>query len=170
MSNKPSYAAIVSNSPPKSSAIISGASTTGGPSDAPPPYSEPNQHHNPIPHQTVLPPPTQHQQRNDIESASHGHGTVGWSPPPSYAVARSRALRRFWLAFLWAWLIWIFVGLLIGGGVSDISNDPSPGHHGHWDKNGEWHNDKGGVYLANGVVNVLTNVKDKAIGVIPNFN
>jgi hypothetical protein len=31
--------------------------------------------------------------------------------------------------------------LLIGGGASDVSRNP-PGRHGHWDNNGEWHEDR----------------------------
>ncbi|WWC63779.1 uncharacterized protein I303_106384 [Kwoniella dejecticola CBS 10117] len=182
MSNKPTYAAIVnphtdtsstSNSKGNgNSGISSSVNTTGGPSDAPPPYTEPSHNQNPgaIPHQTILPPPPQHQR--DLESASasaSARATNGWTPPASYAVARSRALKRFWSAFLWAWLIWIGIGLLIGGGVSDISNDESRGHHGHWDKHGDWHNDKGGVYFGSGAVSLMVMARDKAIGAIPDF-
>ncbi|WWC90974.1 uncharacterized protein L201_005913 [Kwoniella dendrophila CBS 6074] len=174
MSNKPTYAAIVnSDTPTKSSNSNSGIGSSGaGPSDAPPPYTAPS-HNAQIPHQTILPPSDQQQQQqqlqrsyqNDVESSHHNQN--GWTPPPSYAVARSRALKRFWLAFFWAWLIWIFIGLLIGGGVSDISNDNSRGHHGHWDKHGEWHDDNGGVY--SGAISMVVKVKDKAIGVLPDF-
>lgn len=33
---------------------------------------------------------------------------------------------------------------IIGGGVSDMSNEPV-GRHGHWDKHGDWRNDVAGV-------------------------
>ncbi|WVW79611.1 hypothetical protein I302_101580 [Kwoniella bestiolae CBS 10118] len=170
MSNKPSYAAIVSNSSTKSNGQGSipqsaGAGAGVGPSDAPPPYTEPH-----IPHQTLLPPPQQ-QQRQYPQDVESNQTSNGWTPPPSYAVARSRALKRFWTAFFWAWLIWIFVGLLIGGGVSDISNDRSRGHHGHWDKHGDWHDDSGRVYIASeGITSMLVRVKDKATGVLPDFS
>lgn len=48
-----------------------------------------------------------------------------WVPPPPH-VAKSRALRRFWGAFFWGWVIWIVIGAVIGGGVADAeSNRPS---------------------------------------------
>ncbi|WWC72866.1 uncharacterized protein I206_106830 [Kwoniella pini CBS 10737] len=169
MSNKPTYAAIVNpNTASKSGESGNGRiGSSSGPSDAPPPYTEPS--HNQIPHQTILPPSSSHQQQGqswDIESARLSNG---WTPPPSYAVARSRALKRFWSAFFWAWLIWICIGLLIGGGVSDISHDESRGHHGHWDKNGDWHNDKGGVSFGNGAVSLMVKAKDNAVGLLPDF-
>ncbi|OCF78876.1 hypothetical protein I204_00820 [Kwoniella mangroviensis CBS 8886] len=177
MSNKPSYAAIVSNSPPKSDRQgpqggVEGAGARAGPSDAPPPYTEPGHPHpsSSIPHQTILPSPPAQQQRYIQDVESH-QSSSGWTPPPSYAVARSRALKRFWMAFFWAWLIWIFVGLLIGGGVSDISNDRSRGHHGHWDKHGDWHDDNGKVYFEDvGVSSLFVKVKDKAIGMLPDYS
>jgi hypothetical protein len=33
--------------------------------------------------------------------------------------------------------------LLIGGGISDVENNP-PGRSGHWDKHGKWHDDRWG--------------------------
>jgi hypothetical protein len=34
--------------------------------------------------------------------------------------------------------------LLIGGGMSDIEQNP-PGRHGHWGKHGRWHEDISGA-------------------------
>jgi hypothetical protein len=42
--------------------------------------------------------------------AGHGQVTTGWSPPPTPQVAKARAIRRFWVSFMWAWLIWIVFG------------------------------------------------------------
>ncbi|WWD21196.1 hypothetical protein CI109_105680 [Kwoniella shandongensis] len=139
MSNKPSYAAVAAPGPTPAAASApapgknaGGQASQSGPSDAPPPYSAPSASHQTFPHQTILP-----QQANPSLESANEEGI--WIQPTA-AVARSRALKRFWLAFLWAWLIWIAIGLIIGGGVSDVETNPS-GRHGHWDKHGEWHND-----------------------------
>ncbi|KAK1922809.1 hypothetical protein DB88DRAFT_496340 [Papiliotrema laurentii] len=137
--SKPSYAAVAA-SPPKDSHQP----------DAPPPYSGPSTLH---PHagQAQHPHPGQHAQHHPSYQTGHVYlpGQAesqgfnphqAWTPPPSLEVARSRALRRFWVAFFWAWAIWILIGLMIGGGVSDIEHEPM-GRHGHWGKHGRWHED-----------------------------
>ncbi|KAK8844144.1 hypothetical protein IAR55_006938 [Kwoniella newhampshirensis] len=137
MSNKPSYAAVAAPGTVKSS----GPSGPPAPSDAPPPYSEPSASHQPhytIPHQTILPQQAHPALESGVGAGSSGE-TEQWIQPTA-AVAKSRALKRFWLAFFWAWMIWILVGLIIGGGVSDVESNPT-GRHGHWDKHGEWHGD-----------------------------
>lgn len=64
-----------------------------------------------IPHQTILPPQPQAEPFQSSSAESHLLPDAnGWTPPPSMAVARSRAIRRFWVAFFWAWFIWIAVG------------------------------------------------------------
>ncbi|WVR08875.1 hypothetical protein IAU60_005934 [Kwoniella sp. DSM 27419] len=140
MSNKPSYA-VVASSPTKNVPGQAGhgpaEGSSGSRQDAPPPYSAP--HHPTQPHQTLLPPQTQSYQ-GQVEQGYTGQATgAGWSQPPP-GVARSRALRRFWVAFFYAWAIWILVGLLIGGGISDVNNTPH--RHGHWDKHGDWRDDR----------------------------
>jgi hypothetical protein len=69
----------------------------------------------PAPQAVRLPSP--HPHPNHLESGppapGHGQVTTGWSAPPTPQVARSRAIRRFWMAFLYAWLIWVFVGYVI---------------------------------------------------------
>ena len=83
--------------------------------------------------------------------------TTGWTAPPTPQVAKARAIRRFWVSFMWAWLIWIAFGyvpplidsivtdvrFIVGGGVADVGNEPV-GRHGHWDKHGEWRGDSVG--------------------------
>ncbi|WVF65303.1 hypothetical protein IAT40_000027 [Kwoniella sp. CBS 6097] len=196
MSNKPTYAAIVHNNSSSgggggvksdSSAAVGATSGFGsgsgggvgpgsgaGPSDAPPPYSAPT--HPAQPHQTILPPPTPQQQQHRVSYYRHGHADEaalvsgqGWVQPPAN-VAKSRALRRFWVAFFWAWVIWVLVGLLIGGGISDVNGAP-PHRHGHWDKHGDWHGDSvndgvnQGVYLP-----TILQAKEKVVGgLLPDF-
>lgn len=58
-----------------------------------------------------------------IQIHGHPHGpTQGWAPPPTPQVARSRAIRRFWISFAYAWLIYVFVGYV-------LSRLLSPVHH-----------------------------------------
>ncbi|WVQ92979.1 hypothetical protein IAU59_000041 [Kwoniella sp. CBS 9459] len=211
MSNKPTYAAIVNHATPDSGvsaqapasapapalgakgdqAVALGAassSVTGaGPSDAPPPYSAPSHPAAPQnqPHQTILPPPQHYQQHHlDPESGlvSQEQQQQGWVQPPAN-VAKSRALRRFWGAFFWAWVIWILVGMLIGGGISDVNSAP-PHRHGHWDKHGDWHGDNvdvgvsasggggggiGGDHGAYMSTPTLVQVKERIGGLLPDF-
>ena len=52
--------------------------------------------------------------------------TTGWTPPPTPQVAKARAIRRFWVSFMWAWLIWIAFGyvpalFLVWSLISDSS-------------------------------------------------
>lgn len=127
MSNKGTYAAVVANG--------SSSKPDDPPVEAPPPYSGPSQ---PQPQTHVpasLPRPA------DTESA----GLI--SEVTRLQQARSRALRRFWGAMLWAWIIWILAGLIIGGGISDVQNAPV-GRHGHWDKHGRWKADKTYTYIS----------------------
>ncbi|WVN87823.1 uncharacterized protein L203_103018 [Cryptococcus depauperatus CBS 7841] len=150
MSNKPSYAAVTASSPKHDlgQQQESPGSSTAKPSDAPPPYDGPVGASKP-PHGN-MPDNPMHQQQQQQGFISHPHshpGQVEQCPafqgqwiPPSESVAKSRALRRFWSAFIWGWVIWIAIGLLIGGGFSDMEHNPL-GRHGHWDKHGEWHND-----------------------------
>ncbi|OCF38751.1 hypothetical protein I317_07456 [Kwoniella heveanensis CBS 569] len=173
MSNtKPTYAAIVNSDSTSAESGVAGAGSTAvkggspataasgggagaGPSDAPPPYSAPShpaQHQRQTqPHQTILPPPRQpqvfytgqHLEPGFVNGAGGAGAGSPWVQPPPH-VAKSRAIRRFWGAFFWAWVIWILVGLLIGGGISDVNSAP-PHRHGHWDKHGDWHDDRLGV-------------------------
>jgi len=102
------------------------------------------------------PVPVPHAHQNHLESGppvgGHGQITTGWTPPPTPQVAKARAIRRFWVSFMWAWLIWVAFGyvvfhdndgfiaddrFIVGGGVADVGNEPM-GRHGHWDKHGEW--------------------------------
>ncbi|CAD6567166.1 MAG: hypothetical protein TREMPRED_003355 [Tremellales sp. Tagirdzhanova-0007] len=126
---------VIAATPAKQSSEQGGSGQGDAP---PPPYSEPSA----LPHQTQLPPQTlqiQYPSPDQLESSPLTRAD-GWIPPPSLAVARSRAIRRFWMAFFWAWLVWICIGMVIGGGVSDVGSNPV-GRHGHWDKNGRWRED-----------------------------
>ncbi|WVQ81337.1 hypothetical protein IAT38_003460 [Cryptococcus sp. DSM 104549] len=167
MSGKPSYAAVAAASPTKQTdeqqpeeSQTTAADNEGhaaGPSDAPPPYTNiPPKIPPPMPCNMPVNPAYrqaphaqgQHFHNQHYRSAEHHGlpplGAEGWvQPPPD--VAKARAQRRFWGAFFWAWVIWLLLGMMIGGGVSDVENNP-PGRHGHWDKHGEWHDDKGRVY------------------------
>ncbi|ODN97314.1 hypothetical protein L198_03877 [Cryptococcus wingfieldii CBS 7118] len=81
-------------------------------------------------------PPQRQPQQHPTQSAHPEQGPVAhgeWVQPPDHVV-RSRALRRFWTAFFWAWLIWTVIGLIIGGGVSDVENNRHWHKHQKWDK------------------------------------
>ncbi|TYJ59093.1 hypothetical protein B9479_000082 [Cryptococcus floricola] len=81
-------------------------------------------------------PPQRQLQQHPTQSAHPEQGPVAhgeWVQPPDHVV-RSRALRRFWTAFFWAWLIWTVIGLIIGGGVSDVENNRHWHKHQKWDK------------------------------------
>ncbi|GFZ47054.1 hypothetical protein JCM24511_04795 [Saitozyma sp. JCM 24511] len=154
--NKPTYAAVAAKSPdahdehehlaeapPSYDASVAkvqvpdtGSSSTsaGGPPPSGPQivyHVVPQGHH-------VHPHHHHHADQPSMPGQAEQGGLVG---RPSPEVARARAMRRFWSAFFVAWAIWIFLGLLIGGGASDVSRNP-PGRHGHWDNNGEWHEDR----------------------------
>ncbi|EIW67115.1 hypothetical protein M231_03750 [Tremella mesenterica] len=122
--NKGTYAAVVANGKSRQE-----SSSEQG--DAPPPYSGPSQ--------PIYPAPTAHHPPLGPSSASAAEAGVpegGWEAH-NMRMARSRAIRRFWGAMFWAWVIWILVGFIIGGGVSDVSSAPM-GRHGHWDNDGHW--------------------------------
>ncbi|ORX39364.1 hypothetical protein BD324DRAFT_619399 [Kockovaella imperatae] len=107
----------------------SGSSSQHVQAEAPPPYSGPSQ---------VSTRPLQPSQLESqpVAHASHEH----WIPPANLAQARSRAMRRFWMAFFWAWVIYVGLAVILGGGMSDMRHAPM-GRHGHWDKHGKWHED-----------------------------
>ncbi|OWZ39002.1 hypothetical protein J010_04120 [Cryptococcus neoformans] len=127
MSNKPTYAAVVS-SPPKDTPLTPQHEGEGpsGSSDAPPPYDGHQPKSQPRPTIPSQNHPSIHQHINNANAAEQGGLIAGeWVPPPPQ-VAKSRALRRFWGAFFWGWVIWIVIGAIIGGGVADAeSNRPS---------------------------------------------
>ncbi|ORY28831.1 hypothetical protein BCR39DRAFT_505773 [Naematelia encephala] len=133
--SKPSYAAVVAAPGKPSGSDVTPAQNNG---EAPPPFAD-TPGPSSAPHQTLLPP--QHHPETQAQ--------LGWTPPASMQVARARALRRFWVAFFWAWAIWILIGLIIGGGVNDVNSEPV-GRHGHWDRNGDWHDDRQGVSIGGG--------------------
>lgn len=51
--------------------------------------------------------PTPHHPAQNIHNAN------GWTPASSPSVARSRAQRRFWVAMIYAWLIYLLIGLVL---------------------------------------------------------
>lgn len=136
MSNKPTYAAVVS-SPPKDTHFAPQNEGEGpsGSSDAPPPCMSSrfplssfslqgwyglsywrlvtsDDGHQPKSQPTITPQNQSliHQHPNNANAAEQGGLTAGeWVPPPPH-VAKSRALRRFWGAFFWGWVIWIVIG------------------------------------------------------------
>lgn len=140
MSNKPTYAAVVS-SPPKDTPLTPQHEGEGpsGSSDAPPPcmssgspcplFSLQGWHglsywllvvsddgHQPKSQPTIPSQnhPSIHQHINNANAAEQGGLIAGeWVPPPPQ-VAKSRALRRFWGAFFWGWVIWIVIGWVFG--------------------------------------------------------
>ncbi|KAK4685556.1 hypothetical protein P7C73_g4591, partial [Tremellales sp. Uapishka_1] len=138
---KPSYAAVAASHQAEPSASSS--------TDAPPPYTAPPAEHGQNPHQTLLPPQNNGQAEEGYMVSFHNT----WTPPPNDAVAKARALRRFWGAVVWAFAIWFLLGLLLGGGISDAAQNPS-GRKGHWNKHGEWKGDDRVVILPHAGVEV----------------
>ncbi|KAJ9106214.1 hypothetical protein QFC21_001358 [Naganishia friedmannii] len=66
----------------------------------------------------------------------HGHDSdarrdaeAQWFPPTSEREVKSRARKRFFMAFLWAFVIYTILGMFIGGTVEDARN--SGRHHRH---------------------------------------
>ena len=76
------------------------------PNSAPAPHPF-NQH---VSHTQQLVP---HQIQHPATTNAYVQPYGGWTPASSPAVARSRAQRRFWVAMIYAWLIYILIGSVI---------------------------------------------------------
>jgi hypothetical protein len=63
-------------------------------------------------HTQALTAPSPHGQlvQHPSTTNAHVHSHGSWTPAPNMSVARSRAQRRFWVAMIYAWLIYLLVG------------------------------------------------------------